>query len=234
MSVKCQYLLAALSINSYIYASAGEVIFQGMNFRAIAVLVAVTCMSCHFARGDTMMLFDFMNTRNVDDWSEMSDTVRTVGKSKAVLTLQTSQLFQRAILFTLLNPQPNGAGFAGVRTPTNLDLSKFKNIEITCRGQGQNSNYKISLRHKGQDSNLDLSYEQFFTVPITDNEFSTVTLPLKDFKPYYRGREMPDGEPLDTTNITMFEFQIYGGVYMPIKQRGVSALEIETVAAVST
>ncbi|XP_032673998.1 uncharacterized protein LOC116845432 isoform X4 [Odontomachus brunneus] len=150
------------------------------------------------------------------------------------LCKRTSQLFQRAILFTLLNPQPNGAGFAGVRTPTNLDLSKFKNIEITCRGQGQNSNYKISLRHKGQDSNLDLSYEQFFTVPITDNEFSTVTLPLKDFKPYYRGREMPDGEPLDTTNITMFEFQIYGGVYMPIKQRGVSALEIETVAAVST
>lgn len=111
-----------------------------------------------------MMLFDFMNVRNVDDWREMSDTVRTVGKSKAVLTLQTSQLFQRAVLFTLLNPQPNGAGFAGVRTPTNLDLSKFENIEITCRGQGQNSNYKISLRHKGQDSNLDLSYEHFFTV----------------------------------------------------------------------
>lgn len=69
---------------------------------------------------------------------------------------------------------------------------------------------------------------------MSNEEFFTVTLPLENFKPYYRGREMPDGEPLDTTNITMFEFQIYGGVYMPIKQRGVSALEIETVAAVST
>ncbi|XP_014473532.1 PREDICTED: uncharacterized protein LOC106743833 isoform X2 [Dinoponera quadriceps] len=183
---------------------------------------------------DKMMLFDFTSAQNVDDWREMSDTVRTVGKSKAVLTLQTSQLFQRAVFFTLLNPQANGAGFAGVRTPTNLDLSRFKDIEITCRGQGQNSNYKISLRHKGQDSNADLSYEQFFTVLMSNDEFSTVTLPLKDFKPYYRGHEMPDGEPLDTTNITMFEFQIYGGVYMPIKQRGVSALEIETVAAVFT
>lgn len=113
---------------------------------------------------DKMMLFDFMNAQNVDNWREMSDTVRTVGKSKAVLTLQTSQLFQRAVFFTLLNPQQNGASFAGVRTPTNLDLSRFKNIEITCRGQGQNSNYKISLRHRGQDSNVDLSYEQFFTV----------------------------------------------------------------------
>ncbi|XP_011145033.1 uncharacterized protein LOC105186483 isoform X2 [Harpegnathos saltator] len=205
-----------------------------MNLRAIAVLVIVTCVSCSFAKKDKMMLFDFMNAQNLDGWREMSDTVRTVGKSKAVLTLQTSQLFQRAVFFTLLNPQPNGAGFAGVRTLTNLDLSKFKNIEISCRGQGQNSNYKISLRHKGQDYNVDVSYEQFFTVPMSDEEFFTVTLPLKDFKPYYRGREMPDSEPLDTTNITMFEFQIYGGVYMPTKQRGVSALEIETVAAVST
>lgn len=183
----------------------------------------------YFAKGNKMMLFDFTNAQSVDDWREISDTVRTVGKSKAVLTLQTAQLFQRAVFFTLLNPQPNGAGFAGVRKPMNFDLSGFKNIEITCRGQGQNNHYKISLKHRGQNSNEDLSYEQFFIVPMSDNEFFTVTLPLKDFKPYYRGREIPDGEPLDTVNITMFEFQIYGGVYLPIKQRGVSALEIKTV-----
>lgn len=111
-----------------------------------------------------MMLFDFTDMQSVDDWREVSDTVRTVGKSKAVLTLQTSQLFQRAVFFTLLNPQSNGAGFAGVRKSTNLDLSRFENIEITCRGQGQNSHYKIVLRHRGQNSNEDLSYEQFFTV----------------------------------------------------------------------
>lgn len=111
-----------------------------------------------------MMLFDFTNAQSVDDWRETSDTVRTVGKSKAALVLQISQLFQRAILFTLLNPQPNGAGFAGVRKSTNLDLSSFKNIEIACRGQGENSHYKISLRHRGENSDEDLSYEQFFTV----------------------------------------------------------------------
>lgn len=66
-----------------------------------------------------------------------------------------------------------------------------------------------------------------------NDEFFTVILPLKDFKPYYRGREIPDGESLDTANITTFEFQIYGGVYLSIKQSGVSALEIETVAVSS-
>lgn len=115
---------------------------------------------------DRMTLFDFTDVQSVDDWREVSDTVRTVGKSKAVLTLQTSQLFQRAVFFTLLNAQPNGAGFAGVRKMTNLDLSRFQNIEIICRGQGENSHYKISLRHRGQNSNKDLSYEQFFTVKL--------------------------------------------------------------------
>lgn len=176
------------------------------------------------------LLFDFTTETNVDDWNEVSDTVRTVGKSKAVLTLQTTQLFQHAIFFTLLNPQPNGAGFAGVETTTNLDLSTFGNIEICCRGQGRNSNYKIVLEHKGLDTNGSVTYEQFFTAPMSNTDFSTVVLPLTNFKPYYRGREVPDAEPLDTANITMFGLQIYGGVYLPIKQKGVSALEIQTIS----
>lgn len=100
----------------------------------------------------------------MDNWREISDTVRTVGKSKAALVLQTTQVFQHAVLFTLLNPQPNGAGFAGVRTMTNSDLSSFKDIEVTCRGQGSNSHYKVVLRHKGLHSNEDVEYEQFFAV----------------------------------------------------------------------
>ncbi|XP_020282950.1 uncharacterized protein LOC109854355 [Pseudomyrmex gracilis] len=131
-----------------------------MNFISVFIF---TCVSYQLAKGK-MMLFDFTNAQSVDDWREMSDTVRTVGKSKAALTLQTSQLFQRAVFFTLLNPQSNGAGFAGVRKMTNLDLSGFKNIEITCRAQGQNNHYKICLRHRGQNSDVDFSYEQFFTV----------------------------------------------------------------------
>ncbi|XP_012149689.2 uncharacterized protein LOC100877033 isoform X1 [Megachile rotundata] len=176
------------------------------------------------------ILFDFTTATNVDHWKEVSDTVRTVGKSKAVLALQTTQLFQHAIFFTLLNPQPNGAGFAGVETITNLDLSSFKNIEICCRGQGRNSNYKIVLEHKGLHTNGNVTYEQFFTAPMSNTDFSTVVLPLTNFKPYYRGREVPDAEPLDTSNITMIGLQIYGGVYLPIKQKGVSALEVQTIS----
>lgn len=175
------------------------------------------------------MLFDFTTADDVNSWTEISDTVRTVGKSKAILTLQTTQIFQRAVFFTLLNPQSNGAGFAGVRTITNLNLSNNENIKITCRGQGANRHYKVILRHKGRHSNEDITYEQFFTAPMSTTEFSTVTLALQDFKPYYRGQELPDAEPLDTANITMFGLQVFGGVYSDIKQRGVSALEIQTI-----
>ncbi|XP_043257901.1 uncharacterized protein C9E9.15-like isoform X1 [Colletes gigas] len=179
---------------------------------------------------DKEILFDFTTIDNVDNWREISDTVRTVGMSKAVLTLQTTQIFQRAIFFNLLNPQPNGAGFAGVRIRKNLNLLNFKNIEITCRGQGDNSHYKVVLRHKGLHSDKDITYEQFFMVPISSNTFVTIILPLTEFKPYYRGREIPNAEPLDTSNITMFGLQIYGGVYLPVKQKGVSALEIENIS----
>ncbi|XP_057327723.1 uncharacterized protein LOC130669065 [Microplitis mediator] len=182
-------------------------------------------------KGNKLTLFDFTTASNVNSWTEISDTVRTQGMSKAVLTLQKTQLFQRGIFFTLLNPQPNGAGFAGVRIPVNWDLTEYNNIEIKCRAQGNNEHYKIVLRHEGLASNEDISYEQTFDVSLTDKEFTTISLPLKNFKPYYRGREIPNGDPLDTANITMFGLQLYGGVYSPFKQYGVSALEVETITA---
>lgn len=111
-----------------------------------------------------MTLFDFTSTPSVDNWTEISDTVRTVGKSKATLVLQKTQEFQRAVFFTLLNPQPNGAGFAGVRTLVKLDLSSYSNIELICRAQGQNNNYKVVLRHEGLHTDEDVTYEQIFTV----------------------------------------------------------------------
>lgn len=99
----------------------------------------------------------------MDKWIEVSDTVRSVGKSKATLVLQTTVQFQNAVFFTLLNPQPNGAGFAGVRIPVTMDLSDYEEIAIRCRGQGENTRYKIVLGHNGYISN-DITYEHVFMV----------------------------------------------------------------------
>ncbi|XP_037035131.1 uncharacterized protein LOC119073641 isoform X3 [Bradysia coprophila] len=179
-----------------------------------------------------MSLFDFTSLRSVDGWTEISDTVRTVGKSKATLVLQKTQLFQNAVFFSLLHPQPNGACFAGVRIPVEMNLSEYEKILIRCRGEGENTRYKIVLRHNGQLANDEITYERVFMVGLSDSEFSDVRLKLTDFKPFYRGREMPDVEPLNTSNITSFGIQIFGGVYSEFKQAGVSALVVEEISAV--
>lgn len=120
-----------------------------------------------------LMLFDFTKIESVDNWFEVSDTVRRGGSSKAVLSLQKTQLFQNAIFFTVLNPlQPQHAGFAGVKTVVDLNLTEYKNISIRCKAQGQNEHYKIVLNHKGHDVNA-ITYEQFFHVRLIQINFNS-------------------------------------------------------------
>lgn len=111
-------------------------------------------------------LFDFTSsTSSVNDWVEISDTERDVGKSKGVLVEQKTQQFQRAVFFTLLNPQPNGAGFAGVAyRKQSFDLSSFAGLNLSVRAQGDNFIYKVILRHHHEESSLQPSYEVFFEV----------------------------------------------------------------------
>lgn len=52
------------------------------------------------------MLVDFTTMQTLHGWVEISDVLRNIGKSKAVLSLQKTHKFQRAVLFTMLNPQP--------------------------------------------------------------------------------------------------------------------------------
>lgn len=119
-----------------------------------------------FFYSNKLALFDFKSLKSVDEWKESSDTVRTVGKSKATLVLQKTELFENAIFFSLLHPQSNGACFAGVRIPVMFNLSDHKKITIRCRGEGENSRYKIVLKHNGQTSNNDTTYEHIFQVKL--------------------------------------------------------------------
>lgn len=113
---------------------------------------------------DALVLFDFTTMANLHGWSEMSDVVREVGMSKAVLVLQKTQRFQRGVLFSMLNPQPNGAGFAGFRTDTEFDLTNYNSLQLFCRGQGENYGYKVVLRHRNENTEPFPSYEQMFQV----------------------------------------------------------------------
>lgn len=100
----------------------------------------------------------------MDDWQEQSDTVRSVGMSKAVFVIHRNTEFRRAIFFALLNPQPNGAGFAGIRALRTYNLTGHTKLQLLCRGQGQFNGFKVVLRHKGLNDEPNYSFEQYFQV----------------------------------------------------------------------
>jgi hypothetical protein len=124
----------------------------------------ISSTKCLFS--SEQILFDFTNsTASVNDWIEISDTERDVGKSKGVFIEQKTEQFQRAIFFSLLNPQPNGAAFAGVAyRKKSFDLTSFTGLKLSVRAQGENFVYKVILRHHNEQSSLQPSYEIFFEV----------------------------------------------------------------------
>jgi len=176
------------------------------------------------------MLYDFTTCHDLDNWTESSDfTHREPGMSKASFVLQKTQLFQRAVFFSVLNLQPNGAGFTGYLTEDTWDLEEYYALQLVARAQGQNEIYKILLRHKGMNFTQG-AYETFFHAPIGVE--TTITIPFEVFTFYYRGKPVLDAEPLDKSDITNFEIQISGGVYNDWRQNGTSSLEIDYIQAV--
>lgn len=116
------------------------------------------------ATADEKYIFDFTKYDGINAWQEQSDTVRDVGMSKATIVLHENKEFRRAIFFALLNPQLNGAGFAGIRAIGNYNLTGKNKLQIHCRGQGQYNGYKVVLRHKGLNEEPSYSFEQYFQV----------------------------------------------------------------------
>lgn len=169
---------------------------------------------------------DFQKDSTVATWTEHSDTVMAEGKSKASFVLHETGYFRRAVLFTMLNPQPCGAALAGMKKNVTLDIRKYKFISLKIKGQGQYRGYEIFLKQKGSSVDDFPNYVHYFEAPF---EFETVHLPIRNFKPYWKGEQVEDAKPLDRSHITSFGIIAYGGVHMAKKQHGVAALEIDWI-----
>merc|ERR1711990_227667 len=187
------------------------------------------------------MLFDFTDPalfgeEQAASWGESSDTVRSAGMSKAVFSLQRSVRFQRAVLFAMINPQPNSAGFAGVKS--NITFSeehleaKPQGFLLKLRGQGQLRYWKVVLPNSDQLAlPLLYTYEHKFPLHSLNNgEMEEVHLPLTEFAAFFRGQQVEDAPPLDLTKIGAFGLQTFGGVYDEFKQSGVGSLEIDSIS----
>ena len=154
--------------------------------------------------------------------------------SKAAFTLQKSRLFQRAVFFALLNPQPNGAGFAGIKTNLTLDLEKTvvaEGLLLQLRAQGNLEFWKVVMTNSQfYSQTAPYNYEAKFRVAQDNEDFQRINIPLSDFQAYYRGALVPDAPPLQLEKIGTFGLQTFGGVYDEFKQSGVGSLEIDFIA----
>ncbi|XP_026738414.1 uncharacterized protein LOC113501462 isoform X1 [Trichoplusia ni] len=201
-----------------------------INLLLCSVVIYGGCNNSTDQVEDGQFLFDFTKNDDVEVWQEQSDTVRDVGMSKAVFVIHKNIAFRRAIFFALLNPQLNGAGFAGIRAIQTYNLTGHTKLQIKCRGQGQYNGFKVILRHKGLNDEPNYSFEQYFQAPKDD--FAIRNLKFSEFKAYYRGKRVNNNETLDLSQITSLGIQMYGGVYQPIKQKGPATLEIDWIKAV--
>jgi len=196
--------------------------------------IAKSCQaqgSGHSIKSD--ILFDFTDpATNLDSWVESSDTVREVGMSKASFVVQQTRQYRRAVFFALLNPQPNGACFAGFRNDqVDFDPSQYKSIQLRIANtRGDLKRYKLLLSH-GEDVSNQRDYEIFYEP--RDSSCGSegqcavdVDLPLEDFKAYYRGKLDDNAPPLNSAPVRKFGLQVAGGVYEEDKQSGAGAMEI--------
>jgi len=162
---------------------------------------------------EEMMLYNFTSPSFTDleanTWYESSDTVRTAGMSKASFCLQKSRQFQRAVMFAMINPQPNGAGFAGMKHEHPIRSSHLaaspEGIILRLRGQGQLPHWKVVLTDSDQLGLTSVyTYEHKFTLEkMEERQFEEVRLPLSSFHAYYRGQEVDSAPALDLAKVTL-------------------------------
>jgi hypothetical protein len=115
----------------------------------------------------------------------------------------------------------NGGGFSSIRTrPFELDLSKYKGIQLRVKGDGRR--YTWQLQTTALYRRYPVSYWAEFET--REGEWSTINIPFANFYPQVRGFKL-DGPELDPSKITEF------GLYIYDNRDGPFELRLESVKA---
>ena len=138
------------------------------------------------------------------EWQSIGDPVMG-GQSEGVMTLSNQGWGE----FHGTVRADNGGGFASVKLDlsTPVDASGYQGIELLAWGDGRT--YKLGLRN-GVNRNR-VVYQQPFTPE--SGQWTTVRLPFKEFVPTWRGRLVPDTEPLDPSRIASLSIFVSGGQF---------------------
>ena len=160
------------------------------------------------------VLFDFTESNTANGWHAIDDRVMG-GVSRSRLRNDSAG---HAVFEGEVSLARNG-GFASVRSgPDERGLPGAEICLIELRGD--NKQFKLSLlTDDGFDS---LNYQATFTP--SENTWQTLRLPLTEFRPNFRGREVPGAPPLDPVRIRQV------GLMIAAKQAGAFALDVRRIS----
>ena len=143
-------------------------------------------------------LFDFADPASVDAWTPIDDRVMG-GVSKSRLRHDPAD---HAVFEGNVSLERNG-GFASVRS-SRAARGKAGTQSAILDVRGDARRFKLNLLT--QDAFDGLNYQATFT-PAPDH-WQSLLIPLAEFRPSFRGREVPGAPPLDPARICQVGFMI--------------------------
>lgn len=146
----------------------------------------------------TKTIMDFTSDHQKTDWRNIDDGVMG-GISQSTFTILPDHMAKFSGEVSLAN---NG-GFASVRTGLDrIDLSACTGFKIRIKGDGKTYSFRVR-----QDRNFDgVAFQIKFNT--LKNEWLEIDLPFDRFEATYRGRMLPDADPLEPNQIRQIGFLI--------------------------
>lgn len=160
-------------------------------------------------------LFDFGRPGEPDLWRAVDDRVMGGVSASQVIGIGGGL----AVFCGEVSLENNG-GFASVHAAVRKGiLEGCQDIRLHCRGDGRT--YSLRLR---QDDDYDgISWRCDFTPAA--GEWQAMSLPLKAFRPVFRGRELTTTDPLDPAQVRQI------GLLIANRQAGPFRLELTSITA---
>ena len=168
------------------------------------IMIILTLLICMFSSSNSIVLFDFDKSSNINSWYIVDDVVMG-GRSAGNIELSNdgNGVFEGTVSLE------NNGGFSSVRHRFNLiDVSKVNTVAIKLKGDG--SNYQFRIKNNSSD------YYSYIFEFKTSKEWETIYIPLNEMYPSFRGRKL-NFPNFDQTSIEEVAFLIANKVPQSFK-----------------
>ena len=174
-----------------------------MKYTAVGLLMPLLLM----INDAKLILVDFSKEINATKWRVVDDVVMGGRSDGSMRVLHNEGIG----VFSGIVSLENNGGFSSIRRQLRpVKIEDRKNIVLEIKGDGKN--YQFRLRHQMRD------YHSYIYEFETSGEWETITIPLNDMKPQFRGRSL---------NMDNFEHDIFVEMAFLIGNKRAESFQLE-------